>query len=227
MSKHKFCCTKIENLSVNLGKEVLKDVNIHIHCGQLTAIVGPNGAGKSTLLKALVGGVPYSGRLLFMDEKGDEHKPIIGYVPQKLHIEKDSPVSVLDFLTAPTAKRAIFFGIHAKDKQLAINSLKIAGGAHLIKKRMADLSGGELQRVLLAHALYPSPPNLLLLDEPISGIDPEGVQTFWETINTLRLELDIAIIIVSHDLEEVKKYANTAILLNKGVVKSGDPKDVL
>ena len=97
-SCNNFCCTKIENFSVTIGNnEILKDVNLHIHCGELTSIIGPNGAGKSTLLKALLGEVKHSGNLNFIGQNDNKyHQPIIGYVPQYLTFDKDTPISVLD-----------------------------------------------------------------------------------------------------------------------------------
>src|SRR5665647_2041632 len=96
------CCTRVENFNVNFGNtKVLEDVNLHIHCGELTAIIGPNGGGKSTLLKAMLGDVKHSGQLKFFDAKGKHSgHPVIGYVPQNLHFDAGTPTSVLDLFMA-------------------------------------------------------------------------------------------------------------------------------
>ena len=162
------CCTKIENLCVKKGnQEILKNVNLHIHCGELTALIGANGAGKSTLLKAILGENEYSGSLTFVD--GNEkmsRKPIIGYVPQKLDFDYSSPVSVLDVFACTQSNRPVYFSHDKKVKDIALRSLRKVQGENLINKRLGVLSGGELQRVLLALALEPIP-DILLLDEPV------------------------------------------------------------
>ena len=119
------CCTKIENLSVTKGNnQILKDVNLHIHCGELTALIGPNGAGKSTLLKAMLGENEYSGNLRFTDGNDKiTRKPIIGYVPQKLDFDYSSPVSVLDVFAATQSNRPVYFSYDKKIKDIALRSL--------------------------------------------------------------------------------------------------------
>ena len=166
------CCTKIENLCVTKGnQEILKNVNLHIHCGELTALIGANGAGKSTLLKAILGENEYSGSLTFVDGNDKmSRRPIIGYVPQKLDFDYSSPVSVLDVFACTQSNRPVYFSHDKKVKDIALRSLRKVQGENLINKRLGVLSGGELQRVLLALALEPIP-DILLLDEPVSGID--------------------------------------------------------
>ena len=119
-----FCCTKIENLCVTKGnQEILKDVNLHVHCGELTALIGANGAGKSTLLKAILGENEYSGSLTFVDgNKKMSRRPIIGYVPQKLDFDYSSPVSVLDVFACTQSNRPVYFSPDKKFKDF-LNSL--------------------------------------------------------------------------------------------------------
>lgn len=222
------CCTRIVDFGVHYGShEILRNVNLHIHCGELTAIVGPNGAGKSTLLKAILGEVPHSGELHFLDEKNNHtDRPLIGYVPQKLEFDNSSPASVFDLFASALSNKAVWFFRSKKIRQAIQKSLAIAEAGHLMDRRLGQLSGGELQRVLLALALDPLP-DLLLLDEPVSGIDHNGLQLFYKTVSGLRTEYDLSIILVSHDLNLVAKYADRVVFINNGTVEvSGTPKDV-
>jgi len=220
----KYCCTKIKDLSVRRnGADILMSVNLHIHCGDLTAIIGPNGAGKSTLLKALIGEIQYNGKLNFIDENGKSYAPKIGYVPQKItNSHLTTPFSVLEFIISGLSEFPVCFGSKSHIKRLAMESLKRTSSEHLASRRICDLSGGEMQRVMLSFALS-TVPNILLLDEPISGVDEKGVAEFWDIINKVRLENDIAVIIVSHDFSQVKKYANSVVLLDKTVLKTSSP----
>jgi len=221
------CCTKIENFGVTKGPmRILENVNIHIHCGELTAIIGPNGAGKSTLLKALLGEVAHTGELKYLDSKGTRsNKPLIGYVPQQLSFDPGTPTSVLDLFIACRSKMPAWIFKPGNVKMRAVEGLAKVKAEHLINRRLGALSGGELQRVLLALALDPVP-NLLLLDEPVSGIDQGGLELFYNTVSELRQNYDLSIILVSHDLELVAKYADRVIMLNLTVISSGTPKQV-
>ena len=220
-------CTKINNIGVKIGNEViLKDVSIHIHCGELTVIIGRNGAGKSTLLKAILGEIEHTGDITFMDKKDNVTKKIkIGYVPQSINVEKHMPTTVYDLFASCITHIPVFL---RKDKKIyneIKEHLKIFGAENLIDKSIGDLSGGELQRVLIAIATKPTP-NLLILDEPVSGIDRNGIKEFYNIISKLKSEYDMSIILVSHDLDLAKKYADKVILLDKEVIKEGKPEDV-
>lgn len=222
------CCTKIKNLTVTIGKaEILKNIDLHIHCGDLTALIGANGAGKSTLLKALLGGIPYSGDITFIDgNRKFARKPKMGYVPQRLDFDYSSPVSVLDIFSATLSDRPVWVSISKNIRKKAIESLALVNAEYLIDKRLGVLSGGELQRVLLALALEPIP-DILLLDEPVSGIDQNGLKLFYKTVSSLRKKYDLSIILVSHDLHLVSEYADRiAFINNKTVECSGTPKEV-
>ena len=220
MEKEKKCglhCTKINNIGVTIGKQViLKNVNIHIHCGELTVIIGKNGAGKSTLLKAILGEIPHTGEITFLDMKENSKKKIkIGYVPQSINVERHMPTTVYDMFASYIFDVPVCF---KKDKKIydeIKEHLKLFGAEKLI----------ELQRVLLAIATKPLP-NLLILDEPVSGIDVNGIKDFYEIINRLKTKYDMSIILVSHDLELVRKYADKVILLDKEILKEGTPENV-
>lgn len=221
------CCTKVENFGVVIGSmTILENVNIHIHCGELTAIIGPNGAGKSTLLKAILGEVPHTGELKYLDSRGNRsNKPLIGYVPQQPSFDPGTPTSVLDLFIAAMSRFPAWLLKSAKLRKKALEDLKKVKAEHLIDRRLGALSGGELQRVMLALALDPVP-NLLLLDEPVSGIDKGGLELFYNTVSELRRNYDLSIILVSHDLELVSKYADRVVLLNRTVISSGTPLQV-
>lgn len=220
-----YCCTKISNISVKRGsKQILKDVSIHIHCGKLTVIIGKNGAGKSTLLKAILGEMPHEGSITFKNKNNEEKKIKIGYVPQKLDLE-NSPITVYDMVASFSSNKPTFLFKSKKLYEKIKEHLKDFGADNLIDRKVNRLSGGELQRVMLGMAMM-SKPDLLILDEPISGIDKNGKEQFYKKIYDLKKSNDMAIILVSHDFEYVKKYADDVILLNQVIEKEGTPDEV-
>jgi len=220
------CCTRIENFGVAKGQVcILENVNIHIHCGDLTAIIGPNGAGKSTLLKALLGEIPHTGQLKYLASNGGRTQPVIGYVPQQLSFDAGTPTSVLDLFISCRSLLPAWLFKPASIRRQSLESLARVKAEHLIDRRLGTLSGGELQRVLLALALDPIP-NLLLLDEPVSGIDQGGLELFYKLVSELRQKYDLSIILVSHDLDLVAKYADRVVLLDRTVLSSGTPGEV-
>lgn len=220
-------CTKINNIGVKFGKDViLKNVNIHVHCGELAVIIGRNGAGKSTLLKAILGEIPHTGKITFVDKKDNLTKRIkIGYVPQSINIERHMPTTVYDMFASCICHIPVWLKKDKKIEKEIIEHLRKFGAEKLIDKSIGDLSGGELQRVLISIATKPIP-NLLILDEPVSGIDENGTREFYETISRLKSEYDMSIIMVSHDLELARQYADKIILLDKEVIKEGEPEQV-
>jgi len=219
-------CFIIENLSVRIaGTRILENVNLHIHNGELTALIGPNGAGKTTLFKALIGDIPYEGKFAYVVPGQKNVKPKIGYVPQKLEFDHGSPVSVMDLFAASMTKRPVWLGYGNKVKSKTQSFLEAVKAEHLVFKRLGDLSGGELQRVLLALALQPIP-DLLLLDEPFSAVDQRDSEGFYSLVQSLVKRYDFAAIIVSHDLELAAKYSQRMIYLNQTVQASGTPAEV-
>ncbi len=222
------CCTMVEDFTVIRGnRPIIEKVNLHIHCGEITALVGPNGSGKSTLLKAILGELPHSGSLKYLDASGQRSgKPRIGYVPQRLDFDMNSPVSVLDLIHASHFKRPVWLFSPPDLRNQAAAILARVQAEHLVDRRLGALSGGELQRVLLALALDPLP-DLLLLDEPISGIDFRGMQRFYTMVSELRKNYDLSIILVSHDLHSIAKLADRVVYLNRTVQCIGNPDEVL
>lgn len=220
-------CIKVNHLGVTLGgQEILKDINLHIHCGSLNAIIGRNGAGKSTLIRAILGDIPHSGNIEFKDsENGKIQKLKIGYVPQALNIEKQTPVSVYDMIAVYQSNVPVFAVKSRKQKERILEHLRVFEAEYLIDKQVCKLSGGELQRVMLSMAIMDEP-NLLLLDEPVSGIDQNGMELFYKTIYHLKENYDLAVILISHDLEYVKRYADKVVLLDETILKQGSVKEV-
>lgn len=223
-----FHCIKTNHISVKYGNNViLEDINLHIHCGKLTVIIGRNGAGKSTLMKALLDEVPHEGDISFVDIKNNIVQDLkVGYVPQSLNIAKNTPTSVYDLFASFISNTPVFLWKKKKLYEHIKESLLVFEAGDLIDKAVCDLSGGELQRVLLSIALTPIP-NLLLLDEPISGIDRNGMELFYSNINKLKMNYDLAIIMISHDFDFVRKYADNVILLDKTIKLEGTPEEVL
>ena len=220
-----FCCTKIKNITFEAGKKkILDNVNLHIHCGNLYVVIGKNGAGKSTLLRAILGEIKHSGTILFKNKDNDGKKIKIGYVPQKLNVE-NSPMTVYDMTASYSSKFPVFLKKNKKIYEEIKSHLKEFGAEELIDSKVSRLSGGELQRVMMAIATMPYP-DLLILDEPISGMDKNGKEQFYSRIDYLKKNHDLAILLVSHDFEYVKKYADKVIMLDKSVVAKGKPEEV-
>lgn len=222
-----FHCIKVKNFGVNIGgNQILSNVNLHIHCGQLTAVIGRNGAGKSTLLKAILNEIKHEGTIEFKDIKNNVYEDLkVGYVPQHLNIAKGTPTSVYDLFASFITDIPVFLFKSKKTYQKIQEQLAKFKAESLIDKTVCDLSGGELQRVLLSIATFPIP-NLLILDEPASGIDHNGMELFYENINYLKNNYDLAVILVSHDLGYVAKYADYVVLLDQTIIKEGSPKEV-
>lgn len=223
------CCTKLVNFGVRFGRTVvLEDINLHMHCGELTALIGPNGAGKSTLLKGMLGEIPHSGELHFLPfgRHEDQRPPRLGYVPQKLEVDPLSPLSVLDLFATATSTWPLWLGCGRAVIATATKALAEVDAADLLHCRVGSLSGGELQRVLLALALTPIP-DILLLDEPVSGVDQAGIGLFYQMISRLRRDYDLSILLISHDLRAVAQIADRIVFLNRRVLCDGAPRQVL
>lgn len=213
------CSVKIEELSVRKGStEILNQVNLTANHGEILALIGRNGAGKTTLLKAILGQTPYSGRISYFNCQGKRiDRPRIGYVPQFLAFDRSTPVTVEDLFCANQSRIPVWMSHGKKRQKEAESLLEKVGGTGLFRKKLGALSGGELQRVLLAFALDPLP-DLLLLDEPVSAVDRKGVGVFYDLVTSLRSEYHMPVILVSHDLGHVKKYASKAAFLQDGTV---------
>ncbi len=221
------CCTKIDNLKVKFGDDIILDnVNLHVNCGEVIAIVGPNGAGKTTLLRTILGEIPYQGSIAFRISGQVSKKPKVGYVPQKLQFDISSPISVTDLLASAISRRPVWMGVNKDLLEKVKNALSLFSSGHLLKRKIGELSGGELQRVLLAVAMTPEP-EILLLDEAGGGVDVSGLSLFYQIVRDLRKRHDITVILVTHDLAGISSYVDRLILLNRSVIAEGEPKEVL
>lgn len=222
------CCLRLQDVSVKIGgSTILDSVTVHVHCGELVALIGPNGAGKSTLLKTILGQREYSGVISF-SVPGRRHRtpPRIGYVPQSPAFDPGDPVSVADLFACCMSKRPAFLGLSKSMRETVLNCLSRVHGEDLIDKRVGTLSGGELQRVLLALALEPMP-NILILDEPLSGVDVEGMETLMEMLDEIRRTYDLSILLTTHDFSMLPRYANQVILIDHKVTCAGSAQEVL
>ena len=221
------CCLRVENLSIQIGSEqILQDVNLHVHCGELVALIGPNGAGKSTFLKAILGQREYDGIIAFSEPGQRSKKPRIGYVPQSPAFDPSDPVSVADLFACCMSRRPAFLGIGKNMRETVLECLERVHGTDLIDKRVGTLSGGELQRVLLALALEPMP-NILILDEPLSGVDVEGMQSLMDMLDEIRKTYDLSILMTTHDFSMLPRYADQVVLIDHAVKAIGSPSEVL
>ena len=223
----KLCRIEVDKLTVSFGQQIpLKDVSLHIHCGELTALIGTNGAGKTTLLRALLGQIDYKGTIRHLSSDGRPAADLrTGYVPQQLEFDRSSPVTVMDFMAGALSRRPVFLGVSRKTRARVMTALARTHCEALCDRAMGALSGGELQRVLLALALTPQP-DLLILDEPVSGVDQNGLESFYQTVDELKHKNHMAILLVSHDLSVVERYADRVVLMQGTVVKQGVPEVV-
>ena len=201
----------IEDLTVTLGGHTaLSNINMSIDSAEIVTIVGPNGSGKSTLLRAIIGAItPIKGII----KKADTLQ--IGYVPQKLHIDPTLPITVARFLRLP----------HQNNTESIEDALELVNISHLKSQQMIGLSGGQLQRVLLARAIL-NKPNLLILDEATQGLDQQGAASFYRLIDELREQMGCSILMVSHELHVVMSASDRVICLNGHVCCHGTPEIV-
>ena len=204
---------------------ILQDVNAHIPVGSSTAIVGPNGAGKTSLTLAILGQMSYKGQISFPGCK-NPLKPKFGFVPQKLQFDRDMPITVQDYLLAGLQRRPLFFGASASAKQKVAAILEELECEKLLNRVFGALSGGEIQRILLAQALL-TEPEILVLDEPTAGVDFKGGQICCELLRKIREDRGFTQIMISHDLATVAAHATHVICLKGTVIAEGVPKKVL
>ena len=202
---------EVKNLTVRLnGEDVLVDLSFNVYDGEVLAILGPNGAGKTTLLKALLGIVPYEGVVKWREEVR------IGYVPQRLPFIKDVPLSVKEFFQLKNASE--------NEAEKILKSIGL--GKEILKKKIGDLSSGQFQRILIGWALALDP-DVLLFDEPLAGIDVGGQESIYNFLERLKETRNLTILFVTHELSVVYRLADRVLCLNKRMLCSGAPKEML
>ncbi|MBL4609030.1 MAG: zinc ABC transporter ATP-binding protein ZnuC [Pseudomonadales bacterium] len=202
---------RLNDMSLHFGeKSVLEHVSLSLKRGEITTLIGPNGAGKSSLVRIALGLLkPSSGEVI--RQTGLR----LGYMPQKLVIDDSLPLTVLRFLQLA----------HRSNKSTALNILSMVEGQHLAKQAVQKLSGGEFQRVLLARAILRKP-DLLVLDEPVQGVDMSGQRELYRLITRVRDEFNCGVLMVSHDLHLVMKQTDHVICLNRHVCCAGLPENI-
>ena len=221
------CRLQVQNLSITLeGESILQDISFQLNCREIVALIGPNGAGKSSLFRSILGQVSYTGSIQFQTAAGNRMHPRIGYVPQSPSFDRSDPVSVLDLFVASTSNWPIVLPIPKELKDFVAQCLERVNGLELLHKQVGALSGGELQRVLLAMALEPVP-NILILDEPLSGVDMDGERQLLALLDEIRTRYDLSILISTHDFSTLRHYADKVILLQQTILKTGTPGEVL
>jgi zinc transport system ATP-binding protein len=211
------------------GNTILRSVTADIARGSITALIGLNGSGKTTLLRALVNEYPHKGTMQFHcgHDHSQPYPEAVGYVPQRLTLDARLPLTVGDFLALTLSRRPLFFGISKKTKARSQTMLERVGVADCLDRPLDGLSGGQLQRVLLALALEPHP-ELLLLDEPAAGIDFKDQKKFYELIASINRDTGVTVLLVSHDLGMIQTYATDVLCLRGGSIQcQGPPGEIL
>ena len=206
---------------------VLRGVNLKIPKGEAVALIGPNGSGKTTLLRALLGLQKLErGEVLFFGEKRRDLSRV-GYVPQKLVVERSFILSVREFLALRLKQtRHWFWKRHAVTDKAICSTFEEIGITALLDRPIAALSGGQTQRVLIAFSLLTNP-EVLLLDEPTAGVDTPGEQSFYELIGQIQKTHGLTVVLVSHDLSMVYRYASWIYALNGVICCEGTPEQVM
>jgi zinc transport system ATP-binding protein len=209
----------VENLSVALdGLPVIQDVSFTLKQGEAVAVLGPNGAGKTVLFRALLGLLPHTGQVQWRPDVK------IGYVPQRFSVDRSAPISAMEFflLQSPKFWRPSAAFTAQLDEELQLMGLQRA----VLRKGLGELSGGETQRVLIASALLRKP-SVLLLDEPTAAVDAGFEETVYTLLHRVQVERGTALLLISHDLSVVYRYAQRVLCLNRSVVCQGPPVEAL
>ena len=208
---------EIENLTVRYNDHViLNNINYYVKPGEIVAIIGPNGSGKTTMLKAILGLIPYQGKVRILGGTQKSALQKIGYVPQRMDFDKTFPLTVNEFLNF----------VKVSNPQWREEVLREVGIHPFLHKRIGELSGGQFQRMLIVKALLKEPA-LLLLDEATSGIDIAAEMTFYELIEHLNKTHNLTIMLISHEVNMVYTFASQVLCLNKDLMCNGRPKEAI
>jgi len=203
----------VSHLTVELaGHKIIADLSFQVLPGDTLAIIGPNGAGKTVLFKALLGLLPYSGQISWPKEIR------IGYVPQRLYVESDLPLTTAEFFHLKNAKNPEIHRVMA--------AVGFTDPHEILNSKLGVLSGGQLQRILIAWALV-GHPQVLLFDEPTTGVDLSAEESIYSLLNKLQHQENLTLLLISHELQVVYKYATNVLCLNKEGLCFGPPKKAL
>lgn len=220
---------EVHDLAVTIsGRAILHDVNFRIERGEFTGLIGSNGAGKTTLLRVLLGlQAPAQGDVLIHGQPLNRRNRSIGYVPQKVIFDTDIPIRVRDFVTLGLDGDR--YGLARRTKatyELVAATLDAVGATQFSERRIGTLSGGEQQRVMIAHALV-SQPKLLLLDEPLANLDPGSVQDIVELLHSVSMNRGVAILISAHEMNSLLPVMDRVVYAANGQVASGTTDEVI
>ena len=223
---------EVQNLSVRFGSAVIvDDVSFSVQSGDWLMLIGPNGAGKSTIVNAVSRGVPYTGTVLF-EGKDVQKTPAhllargMGVLAQHHTVGYAFSVEEVVRLGRYAYAPGIFSRRSDEDERSVAEAMELTGVAHIARQSVLTLSGGELQRVLLALALEPMP-NILILDEPLSGVDVEGMSLLMDMLDEIRKNFDLSILMTTHDFTMLEQYCDQVVLLQGKILRRGTPLDVL
>jgi ABC-type Mn2+/Zn2+ transport system ATPase subunit len=211
---------QVKNLTVTFNKDIiLNNISFSIEAKEIVAIIGPNGSGKTTLIKAILDLIEHRGEVKILGQEPKKSLINIGYVPQKFEFDRTFPLTIEEFMyltinSSKTNKEKINLAL--KEVEMQNHKTKLLG----------QLSGGQLQRVLIAQAII-NQPQILFLDEPTSGIDQGGEKSFYEIIDHLNSEHGVTIVMISHEINMVYKFATQIICLNKDLICMGAPKEMI
>lgn len=219
---------EVKNLTVDLvGQRVLDDVSFTVPAGTTCAIIGPNGAGKSVLVKTILRLIPKtSGDVTIFGTPHEKYRRLaheVSYVPQRIELDSDFPLTVRGLFSLKSRRP---LGLAPADKQHMNSLLGMVDALPHLGRRLADLSGGQLQRVMIAYSLMDRP-KLLFLDEPAAGIDVSGQETVYTLIERIQEQEHLTIVFISHELDVVMHYADQVICLNRKMLCAGLPQETL
>ena len=209
----------VENVNVSFDETViLEDINFSVDEGDIAAFIGPNGSGKTTLVRAILGLVPSAGNIELFGYPIRQVTGQVSYVPQRFSFDRTLPITVNEFLNLK---------INGKDQKLLAKKLNDVGLTKgILSQQLGSLSGGQLQRVLIAQALLNSP-RILFLDEPEAGIDIIGERVFFDLLKNLSKSQGITVVLVSHDIAMLSEIVDTIVCINKKLLCHGSPKQAL
>ncbi len=228
MDESSINAVEVRELSVVLGGRTIVDrLSFTVPVGQTTALIGPNGAGKSVLIKSLLRLIPKkSGEVNFFGVAHENYKKIaskVSYIPQRLFVDRSFPLTVQGLFSL---RSKIPFGLTTADRERMKKLLAMVGMASVANDQLSTLSGGQLQRILIAYSLLKKP-RLLILDEPSSGIDVQGQDTVYTLLERIQHEEQLTLLLVSHELDIVMRFADQVLCLNQKLLCAGVPHEVL
>jgi zinc/manganese transport system ATP-binding protein len=225
----------LDGIGVRLGgRQVLSDVTFSLEKGDFTGIIGPNGAGKTTLLRVILGLIEPSGGRVLVDGEPlhrktlhNKNRAAIGYVPQKLVIDQDMPLRARDVVSLGLDGHRLGFGFPSRQRRELVDAaLADVGADGYADARVGELSGGEQQRVLVAHALI-SRPKLLLLDEPLANLDLRSEQEIVTVLGKLAREHEISVLLSAHDMNPLLAVMDRIVYVANGQAASGPTDEVI